>query len=153
MNSANTVIDSFAQKWNRHEAPTLAEESELLEVEAKLNANFPNSYRYFVLKYGDVYSPDILDKIVDKEFDLSNVQNFMLPGQAVIDTEAYEKAGMPTGYFAIASDSMGNIFCFKLDECRKTDQEPSVWFFDHDFTYMKKIFDGFDVWLKSYADL
>jgi len=153
MNLMSAVVDRFVQKWNRNDTPTLVDEAELLEVETKLQIRFPEPYRYLVQKYGDVYSPEILDKIVDEELDLQDIQNFEIPSQAVIDTAAYENAGMPTGFIAIANDCMGNVFCLKLDECQKKDHEASIWFFDHDLNDIEKVSESFGEWLEPYAEL
>jgi hypothetical protein len=53
-----------------------------------------------------------------------------------------------------ASDSMGNLFCFRRvapDSPRADDAE--VWFFDHEFCRDSKVADSFDAWLLSYLKL
>lgn len=146
-------INKFATKWQRNSNSLTSTVNEIEEVENKLNIKLPKSYKYLVQKYGDIYTPDILDAIVDKELDFADVQNFILPRQAVEDTLAYEEAGMPKGYFAFASDCMGNMFCFKLDECYDCDKEPPIWFFDHDFVEINKISECLIEWLESYIEI
>ena len=60
--------------------------------------------------------------------------------------------GMPEGFICFASDCMGNMFCFKIDEC-KDKQEAGIWFFDHDFCEIEKIFNNFNEWLEAYIAL
>jgi hypothetical protein len=148
-----SIIDQFVSLWGRKDNPVLATKAEIDEVENSLSMILPESYKYMVQKYGDVYTPNILDTIVEKNVELVDVQNFSLPKQAAEDTMAYEKAGMPGGHFAFASDCMGNLFCFRIDECKEISTEPSIWFFDHDFVTMDKAYNNFYEWLNNYLKL
>jgi SMI1/KNR4 family protein SUKH-1 len=147
------LIDTFVSKWNRNEEPRYATTQEVEEVENKLKILLPESYKYLVKKFGDVYTPNVLDEIVDRELEISDVQNFSLPAQAAEDTAAYIEAGMPDGFLAFANDCMGNMFCFKLNECTVEIKEPPIWFFDHDFITIKKIYNNFGDWLTKYVEL
>ncbi|HEY6019507.1 MAG TPA: SMI1/KNR4 family protein, partial [Candidatus Paceibacterota bacterium] len=82
-----------------------------------------------------------------------DIQNFLLPSQMLEDTRAYEAAGMPKGYLAFSSDCMGNMFCFKIDECKIQLNDPSIWFFDHDFVEIESIANGFIEWLEKYVEV
>jgi len=139
--------------WGRKDNPVTTTKAEIDEIENSLSIILPQSYKYMVQKYGDVYTPNLLDTIVDKDIELVDVQNFALPKQAAEDTIAYENAGMPKGYFAFASDCMGNLFCFRIDECNTINNEPAIWFFDHDFSTMDKAFSNFYEWLSNYINL
>ena len=60
---------------------------------------------------------------------------------------------MPSGFIAIANDCMGNFFCYRLSDCRGPESEAPIWFFDHDFVEVERIFDNLEQWLGSYAAL
>ena len=125
----------------------------LINVEKSLNIVLPKSYKYLITNYGDLYTSDLLEAIVDEEHDLNDVQNFELPSQALKDTETWQEAGLPSGFYAFASDCMGNMFCFKNSECQNENQEPPIWFFDHDFVEIKKISENLISWLESYNEI
>jgi hypothetical protein len=113
----------------------------------------PSGYKTLVSVYRDVYTPDILDAVVDQNLDLPDVQNFILPGEALEDTRLYVSAGMPEGYFGFASDSGGSMFCFSLKDLSEGTGESAVWFFDHDFVDMTRQSDNFLEWLRIYVDI
>lgn len=147
------IIDRFKEKWDLNDSPNFATAEEIKHLENKLSASLPESYKYLTNKYGDIYSPDILGFISDKEIELFDVQSFFILNQVIEESKAHEEAGMPGGYIAFASDCMGNLFCFNLEECAIGAPEPAIWLFDHDFTEMKKISSSFIEWLNTYVDL
>ena len=147
------IIDEFVKKWNQNESLLSATNDDISNVENVLNIILPKSYKYLITTYGDIYTPDTLETIVDKEVDLNDIQNFELPNQAIEDTKSWQEAGLPSGYYAFASDSMGSMFCFKNSECQNKAQEPPVWFFDHDFVEIEKISENFLTWLGCYNEM
>jgi hypothetical protein len=69
-------------------------------------------------------------------------------------TRDYWSAGMSEQLVGFASDSLGNLFCFRRvapGSSRAEDAE--VWFFDHDFCSDRKVADSFDEWLLSFLKL
>lgn len=151
MNTSCSVVDKFVALWNKNEALVSATSHDIQKLESTLGIRLPNCYVYLITKYGDLYAPNLLDAIVEKELELNDIQNFLLPNQILEDTKAYEIAGMPEGYLAFASDCMGNMFCFKIDECKRQLNEPSIWFFDHDFVEIESIANNFNEWLGNYV--
>lgn len=148
-----SAIDKFVKKWNKNESLTPGASKDISDVEQSLNITLPSSYKYLVTRYGDIYAPDLLDAIVDEEYDLNDLQNFELPTQALKDTKAWQETGLPPGFYAFASDCMGNMFCFKNSECQSENQEPPIWFFDHDFVEIEKIAENLTAWLDSYNEI
>jgi hypothetical protein len=153
MSISCSIVDEFVALWNVSETLAAANSHDIQELESPLGIKLPNCYVYLITEYGDIYSPNLLDVIVDKELELNDVQNFLHPNQMLEDTKAYEAAGMPKGYLAFASDCMGNMFCFKIDECKNQTIVPSIWLFDHDFLVIKPIANSFNVWLGNYVGL
>lgn len=153
MMKPDDVIREFVETWNCNRALRTATTEEILETEAAIGLTLPSGYKTLVSLYGDVYTPDILDAVVDQNLDLPNIQNFILPREALEDTRLYVSAGMPEGYFGFASDASGNMFCFSLNDLAGGTGDSAVWFFDHDFVDMTKQSDSFVEWLNSYVEI
>lgn len=147
------LFEAFVSRWRVDTSSDVETTDEGLSlVEDQLSFRFPQAYVQFTNSHGFPYTPDILDTIVDSELDLTEINNFENPSQMLESTRAYEKSGMPAGFIAIASDSMGNLFLFKLAECRG-DADAPIWLFDHDFGSMEKVAPSFAEWLSRYVDL
>lgn len=146
------IIKQFISAWSASEEQPKASEQDVKDAESVLGFSLPKGYVDIVTKYGSVYCPDLLDAIVEEEADISDVQNFDLPEDLLKNTEMYIGMGMPEGFVCFASDCMGNMFCFKSEEC-KGQPESGIWFFDHDFCEIEKIFDNFYEWLEAYIAL
>ena len=110
-------------------------------------------YKTLVSAYGNVYTPDILDAVVEQNLDLPDVQNIILPREALEDTRLYVGAGMPEGYFGFGSDSGGSMFRFSLEDLSEGTGDSAVWFFDHDFVDMTRESDSFLEWLRIYVEI
>jgi hypothetical protein len=153
MNTQFSTIDEFVKNWNQNDSLQTATLEEIEKVENQLNLKLPNSYKYLVTHFGDLYTPDTLETIVDNDLEINDVQDFDLPIQALERTQSWKKAGLPTGYYAFASDSMGNMFCFKYDECNNENSEPHIWFFDHDFIEIEEEAENLLSWLKRFNEI
>jgi len=153
MNKQFSTIDTFIKKWNRNESPEKVTGNDILLVEDELNIYLPKSYKYLLTEYGNIYTTDILDTIVDNEIDLNDIQNFELPAQALKDSISWQEAGLPPGYFTFANDCMGNMFCFKNAECQDENKEPAVYFFDHDFVEIEKVAENLLILLDGYNEI
>lgn len=148
----NEILEEFINKWGNLDNQKFPEDGDFLEVEETLKIKLPAEYVHLVKTYGDVWCPSLLDEIVDSNTCISDVQNFLLPTEMIETTESWQSAGMPKGYIAFASDCMGNVFCFKLSELSGNDN-PSIWFFDHDFCEISKVSNSFIIWLKRFINV
>lgn len=153
MSAEFSIIDEFVKKWNQNDSLQIVTPEDILRVESELNIQLPISYKYLITHYGDLYTPETLEAIVRNDIEISDVQDFELPIKALESTKSWQKAGLPLGYYAFASDSMGNMFCFKNSECNSEDSEPPVWFFDHDFVEIEQESKNFTSWLKRYNEI
>lgn len=122
-------------------------------MERDFGISLPSAYRYLVREFGDVYTPHLLDTLMEQKIAFRDVQDFQLPLIALEKTEASVRAGMPEGYFGFASDCLGNMFCFRCDECKTDREDTPVWYFDHDEMEMREISVSFTEWLAFYARL
>lgn len=128
--------------------------SDIERIERELATVLPRSYIDFLLAHGPIYTPSLLELIVDGGHDLWDLMELCKVDDVIKDTKGYWSAGMSEELIGFASDSMGNMFCFRRvapGESRPDDAE--VWFFDHDFCKDSKIEDGFDNWLLNYLKL
>jgi len=154
------VVDSkqlfadFAKKWCDSDDAVPQSDDSIALVERELGMRLPVVYRDFATRYGNVYVPDLLEAIEDADADIRDVQEFHSLQDAVEMTREYERAGMPGGYFGFAFDCMGNMFCFKTEECSQPDQaDAPFWFFDHDFVTMELDAPSFVSFLSRFVEL
>ncbi|TWT85211.1 SMI1 / KNR4 family protein [Posidoniimonas polymericola] len=140
----------FVARFHVGDPPVPATEQQVESLGVELSTAVPEAYLSFITRFGAVYTPHILDAIVDAALDYSDVQNFLTVEQAITDTKAYWAAGMPEDVIGIASDCMGNFFGFRRQGA-KSDDAPVV-FFDHDFVDVSTVADSFDAFLTWYVE-
>jgi hypothetical protein len=127
--------------------------SEFLRAEAALGVRFPEAYQSFITTYGPVFTPGVLDAVVDNGLG-RDVAELFAPLICVETTEDYRLAGMPHRLVTFARDCMGNVFCFERDELdADRPDDATIWFFDHDFCKASIASESFDTWLTSFLDL
>ena len=149
MESYEKVIDAFIEKWGRNVSVDPESTEKVGSAETRLGFEFPAPYKYLLSKSIRLHTPGILDKIVDLELDINDVQNFSDPADLIEETQAYEKAGMPSGYLGFAIDCMGNMFLFKIEEL-KIEANVAIYFFDHDFITVESVSPSFEEWISQY---
>ena len=65
-----TEFRKFSDRFNKS---ANAAQSDIDKLEKELNIQLPNDYKRLLLSIGNVWTPDILDLVVDTEFDLADV--------------------------------------------------------------------------------
>ena len=125
----------------------------IAELEEKLSAFLPDSYKYLLTTYGLVHSPNVLTKICDLNSELSAVQDFLSLDDVASLSQLYELSGMPKGYILIASDCKGNMYCFNADECADKQADVSVWFYNYSLCTVEKVSPSFTQWLEQFNEL
>ncbi|MGF1875287.1 SMI1/KNR4 family protein [Photobacterium frigidiphilum] len=146
-------IDLFVKNWGSKNAMVPINNHDITELESKLNAFLPDSYKYLISTYGLVHTPNVLTKICDLGVDISEVQDFLSLEDVFSLSQLYEMSGMPKGHILFASDCKGNMFCFKLADCASKQIDSPVWFFDHGLCIVKKVSDSFTDWLDEFNEL
>ncbi|KGK00991.1 SMI1/KNR4 family protein [Thalassotalea sp. ND16A] len=146
-------IDLFVKNWGSKHSMVAIDNHDIAELESRLNASLPGSYKYLISKYGLVHTPNVLTKICDLGVDISEVQDFLNLEDVFSLSKLYEMSGMPKGHVLFASDCKGNMFCFKLSDCTSEHTDIPVWFFDHDSRTVKKISNTFIEWLEEFNEL
>lgn len=123
------IFREFANTFSQEAVGREATPEAISEVETKLGYVFPAAYKEYVVEFGATYVPDILDIVVEKELDLPDIQEILLVSELVSTNEMYWSGGMPKDYVGFASDSMGNMFCFR----KAQELSDQIYYFDHDF--------------------
>ena len=146
-------IDLFVKNWGSKNAMVPIESDDIVELEAKLNAFLPDTFKYLISSYGLVHTPNVLTKICDLGVDISEVQDFLSLEDIASLSKLYEMSGMPKGHILFASDCKGNMFCFKLSECASQQTDASVWFFNYAGGTVTQVSNSFSEWLDQFNEL
>jgi len=149
MNSIDLFVNNLGSKSSM--VPIASNDIE--ELESKLNAFLPESYKYLISTYGLVHTPSVFTKICDLGSDISEVQDFLSLDDIFSLSQLYEMGGMPKGHILFASDCKGSMFCFKLGDCACKQADLAVWFFDYGLGTVKKVSNSFIEWLDGFNEL
>jgi hypothetical protein len=146
-------IDLFVKNWGSKNAMVPIKIDDIEDVESKLTAYLPDSYKYLLSTYGLVHTPNVLTKICDLGVDVSEVQDFLSLDDVISLSALYEMSGMPKGHILFASDCKGNMFCFKLADCAHKQIDTPVWFYNHELCTVIKVSNSFAEWLEAFNEL
>jgi hypothetical protein len=146
-------IDLFVKNWGSKQSMIPIDNADIAELEQRLAAILPNSYKYLLSNYGLVHTPNVLSRICDLGVDISEVQDFLSLEDVYSLSKLYEMSGMPKGHVLFASDCKGNMFCFKLSDCECQLIDIPVWFFDHQLNTVKQVSSSFSEWLGEFNKL
>lgn len=146
-------IDLFVKNWGTKQTMVPIEKHDIEALETALTAVLPDSYKYLISTYGLVHTPNVMTKIVDLNVEVTDVQDFLSLDDVSSLSKLYEMSGMPKGHILFASDSEGNMFCFKLAECQNQQVDVAVWFYNHGLCTIEKVSESFSDWLEQFNKL
>ena len=146
-------IDLFVKNWSSKDNMVPISSADIAELEAKLHAVLPDSYKYLLSTYGLVHSPNVLSKVCDLSVDIAEVQDFLSLDDVYSLSKLYQMSGMPKGHILFASDSKGSMFCFKLTDCLHKQNDAAVWFYQHGLPEVEKVANSFTEWLAQFNAL
>ena len=126
---------------------------DITELESKLGTPLPDSYKYLLMSYGLVHTPNVLTKIIDLNADISEVQDFLSLDDVFTLSQLYEMGGMPKGHILFASDCKGNMFCFNKNDCEHNQTDAPVLFYDYALGTIHPISPSFTQWLEAFNQL
>jgi len=144
---------AFAERFHAGKRVRPATAAQLAVAEVALGVLWPDSYRQFATAYGAVYTPSLLDLVVEQKTGFGDVQRFLTPKQSVTETRRWqlEPAG---GCAAFASDCSGSFFAFReLTATEPRLDDAAVWLFDHDVGEVVEQAPSFDEWLGRFLQL
>jgi hypothetical protein len=143
----------FAERFHAGKHPRPATEVQVAEAESSLGLFWPESYRQFALNHGAIYSPSLLDLLVENQSEYSAVQQFLKPKQTVTETRRWHLSEDGNSV-AFAADSSGNWFMFRdLASSPPRPDDAAVWLFDLEEGASVKQADSFDQWVERFLNL
>ncbi len=142
----------FAERFHGGKRLRPATDDQISEAETALGVLWPESYRQFSLTCGAIYTPSLVELIVELNLEFADVQDFLTPKQTVTETRRSLAEPPGTG-IVFANDCSGNLFTFRelSSNCRVEDSP--VWFFDHENNSFNKEADSFDEWISRFVGL
>lgn len=143
-------IDVFIENWCGRSAMTPISLEDITELESSINHILPRAYKYLLNTYGLVRSPNVMSKTIDLDTKLAQVHDFLNVDDVSSLSRLYEMSGMATGYILFASDSSGNMFCFKRTDCDVQQDDCAVWFFNSGSYTTNLVNHSFIEWLKGF---
>jgi hypothetical protein len=147
------IFKQFVSKYNGKDEINPQTEIQIQKLENEFNIYLPKDWKLFLLNYGSIWTPEILDIIVDDELDINDVQDFWDIEQIEYDKKNEWTSKITTDLIPFASDSMGNIFAFKINDIKTPKESSEVYFFDHDFDTVEKISNSFTEWINEYNQI
>jgi hypothetical protein len=144
---------AFAERFHAGKRLRGATAAQLADAELALGVLWPESYRQFALACGAVYTPGLLDLVVERKPGFGDVQQFLTPKQSVTETRRWrlEPEG---GCAAFASDCSGSFLAFRqLPAAEPRPDDAAVWLFDHDIGEAVQQAASFDKWLGQFLAL
>lgn len=146
-------IDAFVKNWNSKNIMTPINSHDIKELESTLHIVLPDSFKYLLSTYGLVHSPNVLTTVCDLNVNITEVQDFLNLDDIANLSKLYELSGMPKGHILFASDSKGNMFCFKQADCLTKKEDAPVWFYNNNECSVTKVSNSFVKWLDQFKDL
>lgn len=148
------IHQSFVTAFHQGTLPSPVADLDLRRVEQELSTVLPQAYITFMQAHGAVRTPSLLSLIVDGRHEQLDVMALSELAEVSAGTKSNWSAGMPEHLLGFASDSMGNLFCFRrAAPASPRADDAEVWFFDHEFCSESRVASGFDEWLLSYLRL
>jgi hypothetical protein len=155
------IHSTFVKRFSRPRSKPVAlvSLSDVYSVEKEAGTIFPASFVAFICAHGPVYTPDILDLVVDGQesgstkFEGWEVAEFFVPSDIPKTHKMYVSGGMDASLIPFASDSSGNVFGFRRTSSNARPDEAAVLFFDHDFCKVSVEAGSFDSWLEHFLPL
>lgn len=148
-----TELTHFAKRFNQSDDAKPATRTDIEKFEQDFGIFLPNDYRIFLSNFGNIWTPDILNLVVDKELEINDVQNFWNIDKIIYDNQNEWTSQIVPEIIPFASDCMGNIFAFLRDELKSPKESAHVYFYDHDFNTVEKVSSSFKRWIEQFNHL
>jgi hypothetical protein len=145
------TMGRFISLWTHPDyIPERVDAGALESAERRLRTRLPSDYRDAILEFG-LPRPTIklLDAICDRELDQHDVSEFLGPEEIIEATEGWRDLGLPEELVAFATDCMGNLFCFPVDQNASSRQPVFLW--DHDSKAVDTVASSFSAWMDDFC--
>ena len=145
-----TAFKQFADRYNKRDDARPSTQADIEELEKELGIQLPGDYKIFLLTIGSIWTPDILNLVVDRELEMYDVSQFWYTKEIIDDKKNWWTAKVSTDIIPFASDSGGNIFAFLTGDLKEEKETAAIYFYDHDFETVEKIAESFKDWLDNF---
>lgn len=146
-------FEKFVERFNKSDEAKPSTQIDIYALEKEFKIFLPNDYKAFLTSFGNIWTPNILDLIVDQELELNDVQDFWDIDKIIYDKRNEWTAQVSTDIIPFASDCMGNIFAFLTNEIKSPTETANIYFYDHDFETIEKVSPSFKNWIDSFNKL
>jgi hypothetical protein len=146
------LFKKFVESWATIEPSRPETKGGIVRVEDHFGIRLPASFREFVLTHGAIHTCDLHTAIAHSDSNLREVHRFWPLDSVIESTEQFVDAGMSCMYIGFASDHLGNLFGFKVKECRRpgSDDAP-VWFYNPNNNVVHQVAVGFTQWITEFV--
>jgi len=148
-------LAQFANIWGDQDTPPIPVDLvDLKRVETAFALTLPDDYTRQVTAAGLPWAPDLLTAIVDRRLHMHDLSHLCTPTEIIEETTDWRPIGLPENLLVIASDSMGNKFCFDITQLSDgPTQKAAIYFWDHDFGDTSKVASSFSTWIAGFVKL
>lgn len=155
MTTFSNIVSTFCSKWTIKSSsePTHSTDKQLSEVEKFYSVIFPVSYKLFIKAFETLSIHNLLESICENEVEITDIQTFTPPSSIIEETDSFEDISDQKGFIAFASDCMGNLFLFKIEDLKKALDDVPVYFFDHDFDTLEQEEISFQQFIERYNSI
>lgn len=147
------IFQVFVERFNKNDDAKPIDQLDIDRIENEFAVNLPKDYKDFIKRFGETWTPNILDIIVDSEQDLNDIQQIWAIDQIINDKKNEWTSQLIVDIIPFANDCTGNIFGFKTSDLNKTNENSPVYFYDHDFDTVEKISESFTKLIENYNKL
>jgi len=149
-------IERFVDRFSESSMTSLIKPEtveDISNLERRFEIKLPNDYKIFLKNYGNIWTPTILDKVVDNDLNFYDVQQFWSIEAIILDIDNGWTAQTGQDILPFASDCSGNLFCFTLDDLRSGKNDCEIHFYDHDFDTFENLSKSFKEWIEQYNEI
>jgi hypothetical protein len=143
----------FERSFNKNEDNTPFSTSDIEKLEKELEIKLPTDYGMFLIEHGNLYTPEILDLIDDKQLDVADIQNIWTVERILHDKANEWTSNLEEDLIPFASDCMGNVFAFKRADILERKMNAPVYFYDHDYDTIEIVCGSFKALIERYNGL
>lgn len=146
-------FSTFSFRFNKNDKSKTASQEEILKLESLLKIRIPDDYKIFLANYGDLWTPSVLDILVDNDIDMPDIQQFWSVDEIIDDKLAGYTKQIAEDMVAFASDCMGNFYSFLSKDIKRQQLGAPIYYFDLEFDKMHLFANSFIDLIESYNKL
>jgi hypothetical protein len=145
-----TELTQFAERFNQSDKSKPSTQMDIDTLERIFQIFLPIDYKTFLLNFGNIWTPGILNLVIDNELDINDVSQFWAIDKIIYDKQNEWTSHVSPEIIPFASDCSGNIFAFLRHDLRFQTETADIYFYDHDFDTVEKISHSFKDWINEY---